>query len=220
MLRSLLLRARRSSSVPIAMALLRIFIGFAFVPSGLKKVLGEPFTDPHLRGPFHDFLHAFYATGWFYAFVGSAQLVAAALLMTQRFALVGALVATPILTTILAFCWSTQVYPTASVVTLMWLGTLALIGWEWPRWRGVVREEPLDPATYAALREERIDRRLWSACGVVVLTLYLVVCFATGGIYRPRGVEWGTPAFYVFPAMLLIVVGATLLQAARSRQPR
>lgn len=213
MIESVLIRARRGTSIPIAVALLRIFIGFAFLPAGLKKVLGEPFTDAHLSGPFHDFLHAFHATGWFYEFVGGVQLVVAAFLMTGRFAFLGAVAALPVLTAILAFCWSTKVYPTASVVTLMWLGTLGLVVWDWALWRGVVRDEPLDEATREALRYEPIDRRLWAWAGIVVLVLYLGVCVATGGVFRPRGDEWSTPAFYVFPLMLFVVLAASIAQA-------
>lgn len=215
----LVLGARRRRWAEVAIINLRIFLGFAFVPSGLKKVLGQPFTDPHQSGPFHDFLHAFHGTGWFYQFVGAAQLVTAALLMTQRFATIGALFATPILTTILVFCWSTKVYPTASVVTLMWLGTASLVLWDWPKWRGVLRDDA-DHGARAGLPEAPIDRRLWRSCGVVVLGLYLAVCAVTGGVYRPRSAAWDTPAFYVFPAMLLVVAVTFVLDLARSlRRP-
>src|SRR5689334_12862731 len=66
------LRQRRWAH--LAVVNLRILIGFAFLPAGLKKILGEPFTDPGNRGPFHEFLHAFHATGHFYTFVGVVQL--------------------------------------------------------------------------------------------------------------------------------------------------
>ena len=218
-LNSLLLRARRTRWAQVTIANLRIFVGFAFVPSGLKKVLGEPFTDPHLRGPFHEFLHAFHATGAFYQFVGVMQLVTATLLITQRFATIGALFATPILTTIMALCWSTKVYPTATVVTLMWLGTIGLVVWDWPKWCAIFDRDEEREAR-AGLHEVPIDRRLWQACGVGVLSLYLAVCVATGGVYRPRGVAWNSPRFYVFPAMLVLVVATFILDQARCRRAR
>lgn len=122
----------------LAVVNLRILIGFAFLPAGLKKILGEPFTDPGNRGPFHEFLHAFHATGHFYTFVGVVQLVAATLLMTQRFATAGAFMALPVTGAILAFCWSTAVVPTAVVVTLMFAGLVGLALWDVERWRGVL----------------------------------------------------------------------------------
>ena len=213
----LVLGTRRKRWAQLAVTNLRIFIGFAFVPSGLKKLLAQPFTDPHLHGPFHDFLHAFHATGWFYRFVGAVQLVTATLLVTQRFATVGALFATPILTTILILCWSTKVYPTATVVTLMWLGTVALLLWDWPKWRAVLGDDAKDEARLG-LPEAPIDRRLWRSCGVAVLGLHLAVCAATGGVYRPRSAAWDTPAFYVFPAMLVVVVVTFIVDRDRARR--
>ena len=196
----------------VSVALTRIFVGFALVPSGLKKVLGEPFTDPANTGPFHDFLDAFFATGFFYSFVGVMQLVAAVLLMSQRFALVGAFVLMPIVTTILVFCWSTRVYPTASVVTLMWLATLALLLWDLDRWRAIIA-----PSRPAPARAALTDWGLWARCGLAVLGLYLMTCVINGGIYRPRGVELGNPAFYVFPLLLLLPIATYVIDRSRHR---
>ena len=59
----LLARMRAARWCNLCVVNLRFLIGFAFVPAALKKVLGQPFTDPTNHGPFHDFLHGFYATG-------------------------------------------------------------------------------------------------------------------------------------------------------------
>jgi uncharacterized membrane protein YphA (DoxX/SURF4 family) len=177
---------------------LRILIGFAFVPAGLKKVLRQPFTDPDNHGPFHDFLHAFQATGFFYQFVGIVQLTAAALLFSQRWARAGALLVLPVITAITVFCWSTGVYPTATVATLMLLGVAALLIWD---------------------RPAPFDLRPWQVCGAVVLLLYAIACVTTGEVYRPRpGGEKGA-AFYLLAAMPLVPV-ATLLISARAGRAR
>jgi uncharacterized membrane protein YphA (DoxX/SURF4 family) len=185
---------------------LRILIGFAFLPSGLKKVLDQPFTDPDKTGPFHDFLHAFHATGWFYQFVGAAQLVTATLLITQRFATAGALVAVPITATITMFCWSTKVYPTATVITLMCLGTIALALWDYRRWALVLARDDRAHDVHVPGREAPIDLRLWQACGVAIVGLYFGTCLALGGVYRPRGMDLTSPAFYVMPAILVLPI--------------
>lgn len=217
-LEALLRRARATRWVNVSLVNLRILIGFAFVPSGLKKVLDQPFTDPRNAGPFHDFLDAFHATGGFYAFVGAMQLLAAVLLCTQRFATLGALAALPILTAITVFCWSTQVVPTAIVATLMLLGTVALVVWDYPKWRGVLARDDralvLPPIELAA----PIDLRLWQWCGAAVLAVYGAVCALQGGIYRPRGVELDNPAFYLFPAIGVIPVLTFVIDQRRQRR--
>jgi hypothetical protein len=207
----LVARARANRGLAVAIANLRILIGFAFVPAGLKKVLGQPFTDPDNTGPFHDFLHAFLATGWFYNAVGVIQLVAATLLITQRFAFLGALLVLPVITAITAFCWSTMVVPTAIVATLMLLGTLALVAWDAHRWLplfGSAPERPIDPP---------IDVRLWQRCGMAVLALYLGYCLAVGEVYRPRGARPDEPGFYLFPVIVLLPIITFVVEQRRRR---
>lgn len=192
---------------------LRFLIGFAFVPAGLKKVLDQPFTDPTSHGRFHDFLHAFHATGGFYQFVGAVQLLVAVLLITQRFATLGALLALPVITAITVFCWSTHVYPTATVATLMLLGTVGLALWDWPCWRGVVGEVAVpEPAP--------LDLRIWQACGLTILALYLGVCALSGEIYRPRGVDLGHPGYYVLHLIAVLPLITLAIERSRRRARR
>jgi len=202
-------RVRSSRGASLAVVNLRILLGFAFLPAGLKKLLGQRFTDAANHGPFHDFLHAFFATGGFYRFVGVMQLVVALLLMSQRFALVGALGALPIFTAILVFCWSTQVYFTAVMVTLMWLGTLGLLSWDAHRLAPLIGRHVAPPGPPS------VDLALWARCGFAVFALYLVTCALAGGVYRPRGLDLRAPAFYVFPTIALLPVLTFVIERRR-----
>jgi uncharacterized membrane protein YphA (DoxX/SURF4 family) len=193
-------RARRSRGLGLAVVNLRLLVGFAFVPAGLKKVLGQPFTDPGNSGRFHDFLHAFHATGGFYRFVGVMQLVVAVLLVTQRGARWGAWLALPIITAIMVFCWSTGVVPTAIVATLLFSGVGGLCAWD-------ARPGP-----------HEVDERVWQVCGVAVLALYLAACGLTGEVYRPRGAEWHRPAYYTLVAMPFLPVIALVADRRRRRR--
>lgn len=182
---------------------LRLLLGFAFLPAGLKKVLGQRFTEATNVGPFHDFLHAFYATGVFYRFVGALQLTVALLLMTQTFGTLGALLALPIFTAITVLCWSTGAVFTGVMTTLMWLATLLVALWEYERFIGVLvpgfrAGTPADDASVSVGRSP-VDLRAWRWCGVAVLVLYLGSCALAGGVYRPRGLDLGRAEFYVFP---------------------
>lgn len=212
-MRNLIDSLRKQRWAHLLVANLRILLGFAFLPAGLKKVLYQPFTDPQNTGTFHEFLHAFYATGFFYQFVGGAQLVAATLLMTQTFATLGALVALPVITCILVFCWSTGVIPTAIVVTLMFLGTVALVVWDMDRWQPIINPAAasMAPGDTTAL----IDPKLWRACGTGILLFYGLSCLAYGGVYRPKGMDLGQPAFYVLLLIALSPVVTFLVEQRR-----
>lgn len=208
-------RVRGVRWINVAVVNLRFLIGFAFVPAALKKVLDQPFTDPANHGRFHDFLHAFHATGWFYGFVGVMQLVAAVLLCTQRFATLGAMVALPILTAITAFCWSTAVYPTAVIATLMWLGTIGLLVWDLDKWKSIFARE--GSAVMASRDPPPIDLHLWARCGWGIIVVYLGTALLRGGVYRPRGIELDEPAFYVMPAVLLMPLVTLVIEQRRRR---
>jgi hypothetical protein len=203
---------RRTRWATHCVILLRILIGFAFLPAALKKVLDQPFTDAANTGRFHDFLDAFHATGGFYQFVGVVQLLAALLLSTQYFALLGAFLALPMLTAITVFVWSTiGLTPTAIVASLMLLGTIVLLLWDLDRWRGVfgtTSTTPIEPAT--------VELRPWMWCGAAIWVLYLGVCITHGGVYRPRGLELMEPAFYVLPTIALLPI-ITWIATARRR---
>lgn len=199
---ALISRARGARGANLCIIQLRFLLGFAFLPAGLKKILGEPFTDPHNTGPFHEFLHAFHATGGFYRFVGVVQLAIAVLLLTQRFAAAGAVLALPVTSAILVFCWSTLAIasPTVIVVTLMLGGVVVLVVWDLDRWtrlraRAIEIETPRPELT-----------RAWQLCGVAILAVYLGACLATGEVYRPRGVRPDDARFYVFPVIALLPV--------------
>lgn len=220
MFESLLARARSTRWVYLCVVNLRFLIAFAFVPAALKKILDQPFTDPANHGPFHDFLHALHGTGWFYQVVGTLQLVAATLLFTQRFATVGALIALPILTAITVFCWSTHVVPTAIVATLMWLGTVGLLVWDFHKWRGLVANDRQVHEIRIAPPTAVIDLQLWARCGLAILVLYFGTSLLRGGVYRPRTIDLGEPAFYVLPAVMLLPIITLVIDQRRARKKR
>jgi uncharacterized membrane protein YphA (DoxX/SURF4 family) len=198
----------------LCVAILRILLGFAFLPAGLKKALDQPFTDPSNTGAFHEFLHAFQATGFFYQFVGFVQLTIAVLLMTQTFATLGALMAVPVFVAITVFCWSTSGIFTAIMATLMLAGVVGLSMWDFETWCGVVGVRPAPPP---AASTPPIAWAMWRGCGVGILVLYLGVCAYAGGIYRPRGVEVSDPAFYIFPLIALFPVVTLVLEQRKRR---
>ncbi len=220
MFESLLARARSTRWVHVFVVNLRFLIAFAFVPAGLKKVLDQPFTDPTNHGPFHDFLHALHGTGWFYQVVGILQLVTSALLFTQRFATLGALMALALLTAIVSFCWSTQVVPTAIVTTLMLLGTIGLVLWDFAKWRGLFASDRTTASIAIAPTTARIDLRLWSQCGLAIFVLYLGTALVRGGVYRPKTIDFSEPAFYVLPAVMLLPIITFIIDQRRANKNR
>ncbi len=220
-LEAVILRLRSRRWANLAVANLRILIGFAFLPAGLKKLLGQPFTDAYKAGAFHDFLHAFHDTGGFYRFVGCMQLIAAALLMTQTFALVGAVLMLPILVAIGVLCYSTGVgIPTLTTVTLMAAGVVGLLLWDMQKWRALLTPDQVATTVSVQPKAAVFRPSLWATCGWAVLATYGLASALHGGVYRPRGVELDNPAFYLLPLITVYPVVTWMLDRAWFRRTK
>jgi len=213
-------RARERRSLHIFVIVLRMMIAFAFIPAGLKKVIGERFTAAEKTGPFNEFVHAFFDTGLLYHWVGALQLVAACLLMTQRFATLGAILMAPILFTILVFCWGVMVIPTATVVTLMSLGIVGLLLWDIHKLKLLFMEDGQQVNFTLPGPHPNIDMTLWTRCGWLILILYFGTAALTQSVYRPMGADWSNPSFIVLQMITVLPLITFIIDYRRSKGAR
>ena len=109
---------------------LRYLIGFAFFPSGLVKIFGERFTRISTDHPIGYFFEALYQSGFYWNFLGLAQITAGILLMTQRYATLGALLFLAILTNIWIITISLAFKGTWVITSLMMIAVLMLVIWD------------------------------------------------------------------------------------------
>lgn len=113
---------------------LRYIIGLGFLPSGMIKVLNKPFTREENVGIFFDYLDALFTTGYYYNMIGIMQVVAAVLLITQRYATLGSFIFFPIIFNITVLTISTIGSFTPVIATLMLIGVGFLIFWDQYKW--------------------------------------------------------------------------------------
>ena len=125
---------RNSPILNLFVVNLRYIIGLGFLPSGMVKILDKPFTRVENVGVFYDFLDALYATGIYYNMIGLMQVIAAILLITQRFATLGNFLFLPIIFNITVLTISTIGSLTPLVALLMLLGTIFLLFWDYQKW--------------------------------------------------------------------------------------
>ena len=128
---------------------LRVLLAIAFLPSGLVKVLGMPFTrlDPQTSDVGRLFSVLQHDFGGLYPFIGACQLAAAVLLLVPRTTLVGALVHLPITAGIVVITTTMGFRGTWLIAWLMLLGVVYLVCWDWHRVRALV-----DPDLAAPVR--------------------------------------------------------------------
>jgi uncharacterized membrane protein YphA (DoxX/SURF4 family) len=144
-------RARRVRALWWFAWCVRVLLAVAFLPSGLTKVLGLPFTrlDPQTSDVGRLFFALQHDFGGLYPFIGACQLAAAVLLLIPRTTLVGALVHLPITGGIVVITTTVGFAGTWLIAILMLLGVVFLICWDWHRVRALIDPDLSAPARAA-----------------------------------------------------------------------
>jgi len=111
----------------------RVVLALAFIISGIVKINGERFaaglSSNHPLGHYFD---ALYQTGYYYTFIGVAQVIIALLLLIPRTALLGALMYFPIVLNIFVLTHAVRFEGTRGA-TFMLLANLYLLCWDYDR---------------------------------------------------------------------------------------
>jgi hypothetical protein len=156
---------KQSLLMQLAVIYTRYLIGGAFVFASLIKIKGQRFTQipddgGHSAGHFFEMM---YQSGMYWQFLGWAQLVTGLLLLTQRYATVGAVLFLPIIANIFVITLSYDFAYTPVITGLMLWATVLLLLWDWNRLRVLlnlpVREETTSPL---------FESPLWVVVGAVL----------------------------------------------------
>lgn len=161
-------RTRNKNWLNTFVILTRYLIGFSFIPSGLKKIMGERFTQLSIDNPIGFFFEALYQSGFYWNFLGWAQVIAALLLMTQRFATAGAVFFFFIVFNIWIITLSLGFSGTWVITSLMLLAVLLLLVWDYHKlkyifYRDNYSGQPV-PGHYPTYNTS------WIICGFLLFT--------------------------------------------------
>ena len=151
---------------------LLLFVGFT--PPSLIKIFNKPFTVLPDSNPVGHYFNALYNTGFYYQFIGWAQLVAAILLIFPRTAHLGALMFLPIIVNIAILTTSVGFKGTWVVTIFMSLAATWLVAWDYDRLKPVLfykREEKAGTFKYEFLWMPA----LFAAAGAVVAGIWALM---------------------------------------------
>jgi hypothetical protein len=143
------------------------------------------------------FFEVLYQTGLYWQFIGWAQLLAGFLLMTQRYAKLGALVNFPIILNVFVITISMEFGGTPLITGLMLLANLLLIVWHWGELRSLINL-PYTPEP----KDQEENKPLWAITGLLLFS------FTAG--YRLI-IDFYNPFFW-FGLVFLIGFGAFLIR--------
>ncbi len=111
----------------------RFALAAGFFPAGYVKIMGERFTDLHNNQPMGHYLEALHHTGYYYTFIGYAQIVAALLLLIPRTVVLGTLLYLPIIFNILVLSLAVRFEGSLLTAPLMVIACLYLLCWNYDR---------------------------------------------------------------------------------------
>ena len=179
----------------------RYLSGGAFVFSSIIKIKGKRFTtnsqeDAPLGSAMH-FFETLFQTGFYWQFIGWAQVLAGFLLMTQRYAKLGAVVNFPILLNVFVITISMDFGGTPLITGLMLAANLMLLIWHWGELKSLINL-PYTPEP----KDQEENKPLWAITGVLLFS------FTAG--YRLI-IDFYNPFFW-FGLGFLIGFGAFLIR--------
>ncbi len=117
----------------------RLTLACAFIAAGLVKIVGERFASGLSdRHPMGAYLEALHRTGFYYTFIGIAQVAAAVLLLIPRTVTLGALLYFPIILNICLLSYAVRFEGSIVTSPLMVLANMYLLVWNYDRLRYIL----------------------------------------------------------------------------------
>ena len=116
----------------------RIALAASFIIGGYVKIIGERFAAGlPSNNPLGHYFDALYLTGYYYTFIGVAQIITAILLLIPRTSLLGALMYFPIIVNICVLTYATR-FDGTRLVTMAVLASLFLLIWDYDRLKHIL----------------------------------------------------------------------------------
>jgi hypothetical protein len=152
---------------------LRYLIGFAFIFASLVKIQGLRFTaESGAENPINSAWHFFetlYESGLYWRFLGIAQFITGSLLVTQKYAKLGAILFLPIIVNVFVITISYDFRGTPIITGLMLLSTLFLIFWDWDALKILINKTPTNTN-----RKRLENDSIWVYTGVLLILITVI----------------------------------------------
>lgn len=171
----------------------RILLAIGFIPPSIVKIVHKPFTVLPDSNPVGHYFNALYQTGFYYEFLGWAQLTAAILLLFPRTAHVGAIMFLPIIVNIAVLTTSVGFVGTWLITILMFFAALYLVAWDYDRLKPILFQKRREKSNF-----------------IMQEFLWLPFLFALGGAAIAAFwafIRLGNFPNYLFVAVILTVFG-------------
>ena len=156
----------------------RLSLAFGFIMAGMVKILDERFASGlSAIHPMGAYLEALYHTGYYYTFIGIAQVIAGVLLVFPKTVTLGALIYFPIILNICILSFAVRFEGSLLTAPLMVLANLYLLAWNYDKVRFILPIKHDSTWGMFAKPAKNSNRFPWRFFAGVVATMVLVVLF-------------------------------------------
>lgn len=166
----------------------RISLAYAFIVAGMVKILGERFASGlSILHPMGAYLEALHHTGYYYTFIGIAQVTAGILLLIPQTVTLGALIYFPIILNIWILSYAVRFEGSDVTSPLMTLAVLYLLAWNYDKLKYIIPSNK-EAQQVTIRRPKKYETKFpFLFFGLVSMTVVVVVLFALFGYeVRPR----------------------------------
>lgn len=156
----------------------RIALAASFLPAGYVKIMGERFAAGlPSNNPLGHYFDALYLTGYYYTFIGIAQVIIAILLLIPRTSLLGALMYFPVILNICVLTYATR-FDGTRLNTMGLLGCMFLLVWNYDRIKYILPFK--QPKTEPPVLKKPLGKRLriifFGSC-VAIIAIIIIGTF-------------------------------------------
>jgi hypothetical protein len=193
---------------------LRFLLSMGFIPTGLVKLFGLPFSNLGSTSPVGVFFDMLLATGVYWQFLGGMQVLAGILVMFNRTLALGSILFTGIMLNILFITIGVGFGNTAYLAFMMVLGCLWLCFWEW--WK--LRMLFFDPVPVLSQKEVSGSKSVeLSVAEKIVYGAGYVCGLLFFGMTRGLKLPLGTEIFLVGVGLVCLIIAFILGFKANKR---
>ncbi len=200
-------KCKQLSFLQIFTIYLRYLIGGGFVIaafgmgkfSGQQLLISNPGASIETLEPLQQFFRVMATSGLYWQFIGLTQVIGGGLLITQRYAKLGAVIFFALILNIFVITVSYHFVGTPIITALMLLATMFLLLWDFNSLQFILRA-PAKESIREFPRLTIADHPFWTALGSLMLITIFILAFLKMNITVQLGTVFleGLLAFVVF----------------------
>jgi uncharacterized membrane protein YphA (DoxX/SURF4 family) len=153
----------------------RIILAVSFFPNGLVKIMGQRFAEGlSSNNPLGHYFDALYLTGYYYTFIGIAQVIIAILILIPATSFLGVLMYFPMIVNICVLTYATRFGGTRAN-TMLLLACLFLLIWNYDRLKYLLpyKQPKIEPTVLKKPPAVRLRVIFFGAC--VTLLAFVII---------------------------------------------